>query len=82
MTAGVLAVAVVAVLLVVMVFKPGSGGTPMYGMIPTGSTAQQDGQQVAAAFLTAWQAGDLTKAANYTDHTPPPWPPSRRTRST
>ncbi len=66
-TAGVLAVLVVALVLVLTVFKPGGNGTPKYGMIPNGSSAQQDGQQVAAAFLAAWQAGDLTKAANYTD---------------
>ena len=66
-TAGVLAVLVVALVLVVTVFKPGGSATPVYGMIPNGGSAQQDGQQVAAAFLTAWEAGDLTKAANYTD---------------
>ena len=65
--AGVLAVLVVALVLVLTVFKPGSG-TPKYGLIPAGSSAQADGQQVAAAFLTAWQQGDLTKAANYTDN--------------
>src|SRR5690349_5552642 len=65
-TAGVLAVLVVALVLVLTVFKPGSG-TPTYGIIPNGSSAQQNGEQVAAAFLTAWQEGDLTKAANYTD---------------
>ncbi len=67
-TSGVLAVAVVVALLVVVVFKPGGGGTPTYGMVPTGSNAQQDGGQVAAAFLDAWQAGDLAKAGNYTNH--------------
>jgi Penicillin binding protein transpeptidase domain/NTF2-like N-terminal transpeptidase domain len=67
-TSGVLAVAAVAALLVVVVFKPGSGGTPTYGMIPTGSTAQQDGEQVATAFLAAWESGDLAKAGNYTSH--------------
>jgi len=66
-TSGVLAVAVVAALLVLVVFKPGSS-TPAYGMVPTGSTAQQDGEQVAAAFLTAWESGDLAKAGNYTNH--------------
>jgi hypothetical protein len=65
-TAGVLAVLVVALVLVLTVFKP-SSGPPPYGIIPTGGSAQQDGEQVAAAFLTAWQSGDLTKAANYTD---------------
>jgi hypothetical protein len=66
--AGVVAVAVVAAVLVVTVFKPGtSTPPPAQGMIPTGKTAQQDGEQIAAAFLTAWRAGNLTKAANYTD---------------
>jgi hypothetical protein len=65
-TSGVLAALVVALVLVLTVFKPGSGA-PTYGIIPNGASAQQDGQQVAAAFLTAWQEGDLTKAANYTD---------------
>jgi hypothetical protein len=64
--AGTLAVIVLAVLLVVVVFKPGSS-TPVYGMIPDGSSTQQDGQQVAAAFLAAWESGDLARAANYTD---------------
>ena len=36
-------------------------------MIPTGSTPQQDGQQVAAAFLSAWRSGNLTAAAKLTD---------------
>jgi Penicillin binding protein transpeptidase domain len=67
-TSGVLAVAAVAALLVVVVFKPGSSGTPAFGMIPTGANAQQDGEQVATAFLDAWQAGDLAKAGNYTNH--------------
>ena len=67
-TSGVLAVAVVAALLVVLVFKPGSHSSPTSGMIPTGSTAQQDGEQVATAFLAAWESGDLAKAGNYTNH--------------
>ncbi|HEY0933287.1 MAG TPA: penicillin-binding transpeptidase domain-containing protein, partial [Trebonia sp.] len=66
-SAGVLAVALVTVLLVVVVFKPGGSATPAFGLIPAGSSAQQDGEQVAAAFLTAWQSGDLAQAANYTD---------------
>ena len=65
--AGGLAVVVAVVLLVVLVFKPGSSGPPAYGMIPTGSSASGDAGQVASAFLGAWQSGDLTKAANYTD---------------
>ena len=65
-TAGVLAVLLVALVLVLTVFKPGNP-PPAHGIIPTGTSPQQDGQQVASAFLTAWQAGDLAKAANYTD---------------
>ena len=65
-TSGVLAVLAVALVLVLTVFKPG-GSTPAYGMVPNAGSAPQDGEQVAAAFLTAWQEGDLTKAANYTD---------------
>ena len=64
--AGALAVLLVALVLVLTVFKPGAGA-PSQGIIPTGSSAQQDGEQVATAFLTAWQEGDLAKAANYTD---------------
>jgi hypothetical protein len=66
--AGVVVLAVVAVLLVFTVVKPG-GRTepPAQGIVPTGSTPEQDAQQVAAAFLAAWQAGDLSKAASYTD---------------
>jgi hypothetical protein len=65
-SAAAVALIVLAVLLVVVVFKPGTSA-PATGMIPTGGSAQQDGEQVAAAFLTAWQEGDLSKAANYTD---------------
>jgi Penicillin binding protein transpeptidase domain len=43
-------------------------GKPATGMIPTGSTPQQDGQQVAAAFLSAWRSGNLTAAAKLTNH--------------
>ena len=66
-SAGVVAVALVAGVLAVTVFKKsGSTAPPAFGMIPTGTTAQQDGTQVAAAFLTAWREGDLAKAANLT----------------
>jgi hypothetical protein len=43
-------------------------GVPVTGMIPTGSTPQQDGRQVAAAFLTDWEKGRLATAANLTNH--------------
>ncbi|HEY6494501.1 MAG TPA: penicillin-binding transpeptidase domain-containing protein [Trebonia sp.] len=65
--AGVLAVLVVALVLVVVVVKPGSSSAPAYGIIPTGGSPSQDAEQVATAFLTAWEEGDLAKAANYTD---------------
>ncbi|HEY0933503.1 MAG TPA: penicillin-binding transpeptidase domain-containing protein [Trebonia sp.] len=65
--AGVVAVAVAIALVVVFVVKR-TPGVPVFGMIPTGSTAQQDGRQVASAFLTAWEKGKLAKAANLTNH--------------
>ena len=64
--AGIVAVALVIALAYVFVIKRGPG-VPEFGMIPTGSTAQQDGRQVAAAFLTAWEKGKLVTAANLTD---------------
>ena len=62
-TGGVLAAVLVALVLVLTVFKS-SNPPPAHGMIPTGSTPQQDGQQVASAFLTDWEKGDLAEAAN------------------
>ncbi|HET9079509.1 MAG TPA: penicillin-binding transpeptidase domain-containing protein, partial [Trebonia sp.] len=63
---GVAVVIVVALVLVLTVFKSG-GGTPKYGLVTNGGSPQADAGQVATAFLTAWQAGDLAQAANYTD---------------
>ena len=65
-TGGVLAAVLVALVLVLTVFKS-SNPPPAHGIIPTGTSPQQDGQQVASAFLSAWHEGDLAKAANYTD---------------
>ena len=65
-TAGAVVVLAIVLLLVTTVFKAGSS-TPAYGMIPNGSSAQQDGELVAAAFLEAWQKGDLATSANLTD---------------
>jgi hypothetical protein len=65
--AGGLAVVVAIALTYVFVIKRGPG-VPVTGMIPTGSTPQQDGQQVASAFLTDWEQGKLLAAANLTDH--------------
>jgi hypothetical protein len=65
--AAVVAVAVaIAVVVVYVVKRPPA--VPVTGMIPTGLTAQQDGRQVASAFLTAWEKGNLAKAANLTNH--------------
>jgi hypothetical protein len=66
LTAGVLAV-VVAGGLVGYKLIGGSSG-PATGFIPSGSTPEADAGQITDAFLQAWQAGDLQKAANYTDH--------------
>jgi hypothetical protein len=46
----------------------GRGATQVTGYLPTGSSAGQDAQQTARAFLRAWDAGNLRQAANYTDH--------------
>ena len=64
--AGGLAVVVAVALVTVLVVMKHGPGVPATGMIPTGSTAQQDGQQVASAFLTAWEKDKLAKAANLT----------------
>ena len=63
------AVAVIAVIagVAVTVLKHNGPGTPAYGMIPTGSTPQADGRQVASAFVKAWETGNLTTAANLTN---------------
>jgi hypothetical protein len=52
----------------VAVLEHNGPGTPVYGLIPTGSTPQADGQQITTAFLQAWESGNLTQAANYTNH--------------
>jgi hypothetical protein len=67
-TAGAVAVIAVIAGVTVAVLKHNGPGTPTYGLIPTGSTPQADGQQITTAFLKAWQSGNLTKAANYTNH--------------
>ena len=66
--AGVVAVIVGIAGVTVALLRDGGPGTPTYGLIPTGSTPQADGQQITTAFLKAWQSGNLTKAANYTNH--------------
>ena len=68
MTVGAVAVIAVIAGVTVAVLKHNGPGTPTYGLIPTGSTPQADGQQITTAFLKAWQSGNLTEAANYTNH--------------
>ena len=46
---------------------PHGPSTPTTGYLPTGSSASQDAQQTARAFLRAWDAGDIRKAASYTN---------------
>jgi hypothetical protein len=67
-TAGVVAVIVVIAGVTVTVLRHNGPGTPTYGLIPTGSTSQADGQQITTAFLKAWESGNLTQAANLTNH--------------
>ncbi len=67
-TAGAVAVIAVIAGVTVLVIKHNGPGTPTYGLIPTGSTPQADGQQITTAFLKAWRSGNLTEAANYTNH--------------
>jgi Penicillin binding protein transpeptidase domain/NTF2-like N-terminal transpeptidase domain len=66
-TAAVVVVLAAGAVVGVKVLNKGPG-KPATGMIPTGSTPQQDGQQVAAAFLGAWRSGSLTAAAKLTNH--------------
>ena len=63
---GVVVVVAVALVLMLTVFKSGNNKA-VTGFVPTGSSPQADAQQLATAFLTAWQSGDLGKAADYTD---------------
>jgi hypothetical protein len=60
--------AVVAAGISVALVLPGGRPTQATGFLPTGSSAGQDAQQTARAFLHAWDAGDLRQAANYTNH--------------
>jgi len=61
------AVVVVAAGVTAALVLPGSKHAQTTGYLPTGSSAGQDAQQTARAFLRAWDAGDLKQAANYTN---------------
>ncbi len=62
------AAAVLAGIAAVVVTVVTSGNTPTTGFMPSGSSPAQDAQQITTAFLTAWQDGNLSQAARYTDH--------------
>ena len=66
MIAGAVAVVAAIVAVIVTVVTPGAGSTT--GFAPSGSSPDQDAEQITSAFLAAWQAGDLSQAARYTDH--------------
>ena len=65
LAAGVAVVAAIAAVVVVFV-TGGKGHTT--GFQPSGDSAAQDVEQITTAFLQAWQSGDLSQAANYTDN--------------
>jgi len=65
-TAGAIAVVAAIAAVIVTVILPG-GNSSTTGFVPTGATPAADAQQITDAFLQAWQAGDLQKAADYTN---------------
>jgi hypothetical protein len=62
-----IATVVVAIAAVVVVVVTSGGNANTTGFVPSGSSPEQDAQQITTAFLQAWQAGDLNQAARYTD---------------
>jgi hypothetical protein len=60
------AVAVVAAIAAVVVVVTGHNGNST-GFSPTGDSPAQDTAQITTAFLQAWESGDLSQAARYTD---------------
>jgi Penicillin binding protein transpeptidase domain/NTF2-like N-terminal transpeptidase domain len=65
--AGIVAVVAAIAATVVFVVLPKSTAHTT-GFIPTGTTPGQDAEQITAAFLKAWKAGELDTAARLTDH--------------
>jgi hypothetical protein len=65
--AGIIAVVAAIAAAVVFVVLPKSTAHTT-GFIPTGTTPGQDAEQITAAFIKAWKAGDLDTAARLTDH--------------
>ena len=58
---------VVAIAAAVVVVVTSGGGKPATGFVPTGSSPEQDAQEITAAFIQAWKTGDFNQAARYTD---------------
>jgi hypothetical protein len=52
---------------VVFVISPSKAASTT-GFTPTGSSPEQDAQQITSVFLQAWAAGNLGQASRYTDH--------------
>jgi hypothetical protein len=64
---GIIALVAAVAAGVVFVVLP-KGTTHTTGFIPTGTTPSQDAQEITAAFIKAWKAGELDTAARLTDH--------------
>jgi hypothetical protein len=64
---GAIAAVVVAIAAVVVVVVTSGGNANTTGFVPSGTSPEQDAQQITTAFLRAWQTGDLNQAARYTD---------------
>jgi hypothetical protein len=62
-----IAAVVVAIAAIVVVVVTSGGNANTTGFVPSGSSPEQDAQQITTAFLQAWQTGDLNQAARYTD---------------
>ena len=65
--AAVVAVVVAIAAVVVVVVVTSGSGKPATGFVPTGSSPEQDAQEITTAFIQAWKTGDLNQAARYTD---------------
>jgi hypothetical protein len=63
----VVAALAVAAAVAFVLTRPGPGA-PVKGFVPTGGTPDADAQQLATAFLTAWETGNDSLAASYTDN--------------
>lgn len=56
-----------AAAVIVTVVLPGRHANTT-GFVPSGNSPAQDAAQTTTAFLHAWEAGNLSQAARYTDH--------------